>query len=567
MGPSIGLLTRSEVTDPTEGFQALRRTKRLSSAATWTKQTLSRRFAGSNSSHFCSSYKTKIETENLEFIEKAKKENDFKPVSLAELRKHIKNIKSKSAPGKDGILPVMLKHMPDEFCKHVLHLFNMSLKEGKVPDAWKESRITMLPKKPPASDPNNYRPISLLSCLGKLLERIVAQRISHFLHEHGITIKQQSGFRCARRTTDNLSFQLQKMKEAFSGKNKSGKNILTLLFDIQAAFDAVWHAGLVNKLFKIKVPGYLVLWIIDFLKDRKFDVKVGGSVSALTAIGTGVPQGSPASPILFSIFINDMPMRFSQDNGYTLLFADDLTAFFFFDKVTLANESITVRVTQYLEEIEQWLCKWRLLMAPSKCSYTVFSKKNSCRTRFGLKLFGGEIPYEKNPVSLGITFDECLNFEAHVSKLKDRCASRLNIVRILSHKSWKLEKKTLVSLYTTLIGSVLDYSSFICSALSTPLIKTIQAVQNAAVRAIFRIPAYNKVTEHHSTTEELRTVSNLQNVNERMSDLNRRYLLNAKATGNPLIAEAVLGYFEKFGEGVRPEIETFLCEHIDLFLK
>ncbi len=97
------------------------------------------------------------------------------------------------------------------------------------------------------------------------------------------------------------------MTEAFNGK--SGKNILTLLFDIQAAFDAVWHAGLVNKLFKIKVPAYLVLWIIDFLKDRKFDLNVSGSVSTLTAIDTCVPQGSPASPILFSIFINDMPMR------------------------------------------------------------------------------------------------------------------------------------------------------------------------------------------------------------------------------------------------------------------
>ncbi len=134
----------------------------------------------------------------------------------------------------------------------------------------------MLPKKPPASNPNNYRPISLLSCLSKLLERIVAQRIADFLQKNGILLRQQSGFRCARRKTDNLAFQTQMFQEAFSGRNTSGKNVLELLFDIQVAFDAVWHHGLIHKLLLIWVPGYLVLWFLDFLTGRMFDVKVGG---------------------------------------------------------------------------------------------------------------------------------------------------------------------------------------------------------------------------------------------------------------------------------------------------
>ena len=237
-----------------------------------------------------------------------------------------------------------------------------------------------------------------------------------------------------------MAFQTQMFQEAFSGRNTSGKNVLELLFDIQAAFDAVWHYGLIHKLLLIRVPGYLVLWFLDFLTGRIFDVKVGGYVTQLTAIGTGVPQGSPASPILFSVFINDMLMRFSRENGYTLLFADDLTAFFFFENVKLNNVSIVKRVTDYLKEIENWLCKWRLTMAPAKCSYTVFSHRKGCRNRFDLKLFDGLIPYDDKPVSLGITFDECLNFRPHVQKLKDKCASRFNIIRILSHKSWKLEK-------------------------------------------------------------------------------------------------------------------------------
>ena len=119
------------------------------------------------------------------------------------------------------------------------------------------------------------------------------------------------------------------------------------------------------------MPKYLILWLNGFLKDRWFEVKVGSYTSQLTPIITGVPQGSPLSPILFNVFINDLPMLNDRKNGYTMLYADDLTAFFFFNNLIIKDMTITYRVADYLRKLEWWLCKWRLKMNPNKRNYTV----------------------------------------------------------------------------------------------------------------------------------------------------------------------------------------------------
>ena len=168
-----------------------------------------------------------------------------------------------------------------------------------------------------------YNHASLLSCLGKLLERIVAQRLQKFLESNKKLAKHQSGFRTGRRTSDNLVFFSQKVSDAFN----RGKKILSLYFDIEAAFDAVWHDGLVHKMITMEVPTYITVWVHNYLLDRSFDVRVGDSISSKARIVTGVPQGSSISPILFSIFINDIPAPFENNKCYSLLFADDLNIF------------------------------------------------------------------------------------------------------------------------------------------------------------------------------------------------------------------------------------------------
>ncbi len=297
---------------------------------------------------------------------------------------------------------------------------------------------------------------------------------------------------------------------------------------------------------------------MHFLKERRFDVKVGDAVSEMSPICTGVPQGSSISPILFGIFINDIPLVTAPEEGYSLLFADDLTVSFIFNNIKIKDESVSNRAQTYLDCIQKWLSKWRLRMAPQKCNYTIFSKGNRCPNKdFGLYLSGERIPYEKNPVSLGITFDEGMNFKAHVQKLKANCSRRLNIVKILSHKSWQLSTKTLLSIYKTLIGSVTDYSAFISPRLSEAVTTSLQAIQNRAVRSIFHLPW----DEH---TVDLCDISKLPLVQVRMAELNRRYFRCAKIDNNPLISTLFREYRGSFAVGTELVVKTLLCDHSTL---
>jgi hypothetical protein len=137
--------------------------------------------------------------------------------------------------------------------------------------------MTMIPKKGSKSDPNNYRSIRLTSCIGKLIEKLIENRLSKYLKKNNILINEQSGFRKLRRTTDNLLFLTQKVKEQFNRKKK----VCTLFFDISKAFDKVWHAGLLYKLKLINTPQYLINWIRAFLTNRKFCVKINDKISTV----------------------------------------------------------------------------------------------------------------------------------------------------------------------------------------------------------------------------------------------------------------------------------------------
>ena len=511
------------------------------------------RFSNSSNQKFDNAFKTNVEIKVNEF--KQRIQTDFVSVTLDELKNAILKIKSKSSPGMDVIFNIMLKHLPESFLEHILRLCNLSLETGKLPKVWKESSITMIPKgQKLASDPANYRPISLISCLSKLIERIVARRLSFYLDSNHLLIKQQSGFRTGRRTCDNLIFIAQKVSEAFNRKKK----IMSLFFDIEAAFDSVWHDALVLKLLDLKVPCYIVRWVSDFLEGRTFVIKVGDTVSLPAPIAGGVPQGSSISPILFSVFINDIPVTYKENHSFSLLFADDLNTFFIYNSITADVQN---EIKQYLKSMEEWLSKWRMNMAPSKCQYTIFAKCNREKKVFDVKLFGEAIPYEANPTSLGVTFNPTLSFEAQVKKIKDKCNDRLNILKIISHKSWALSKDTLVAIYKSLIGSVIDYSAFMSSQLSDNLRKSVQAIQNIAMRIIFKQP-------FDASTDSLSALSGLPLVRDRMYELNRRYFEAARTVPNELIVDLMTSFknfkmsFKAKTKTLKGIDKTVLCDFV-----
>ena len=171
--------------------------------------------------------------------------------------------------------------------------FNESLLNHALPKPCKSSIISMIPKKGDKTNIKNYRPISSTSCIMKLFEKIIHKRITTFLTANNIIIKQQSGFRSHRQCNNNLIFICQKILESYGNRKKA----CCIFFDIQSAFDKVWHAGLIFKIIKMGLPTYIICWINEFLYQRNFRVKLNTYISNPYEITCGVPQGAVLSPL------------------------------------------------------------------------------------------------------------------------------------------------------------------------------------------------------------------------------------------------------------------------------
>jgi hypothetical protein len=487
-------------------------------------------FSDSNSSNFDNYHKCSIEYFVDNFNSNSHK-NPANYFSMEDLNQALNNLKIKSSPGPDKITNIQLKNLSEEFKKIVLKLFNLTIEKSLVPDSWKLSTVTMIPKKVKnSSNPKDYRPISLTSCLAKLCEKLILQKLNSFLEKNKIIIKQQSGFRKHRQTKDNIIVLIQKITESFNRKKK----VFGVFFDIAAAFDKVWHKGLIFKMINHKIPSEIVLWVQNFLTDRSFKVKINNLFSDSKSITAGVPQGAILSPILFSIFINDVPKIEKKNVGNSLLFADDLASFLIFRKV---NNKLRNSIKLYLLSIETWLCKWRLTMAPSKCNYIIFSKfnKNNAEGSLNPTLFNESIPETKSVTFLGIRFDKNLNFRDQLDYLIEVSTKRLNILKILANKNWKISTKILTKIYSLLIRSILDYSSCIFSCLSEENKKKLQTIQNNALRVILHKPKFTPISELHK-------ISNLETIKNRFNKLNCRYVFRNLAFKNELIQDMVNEY-------------------------
>jgi hypothetical protein len=268
-------------------------------------------------------------------------------------------------------------------------------------------------------------------------------------------------------------------------------------------------------------------------------------------IECGVPQGAVLSPVLFSIFINDLPSRSNKNVNQSLLFADDLCHLEIYNQHARAEENINL----LLAELDAWLSKWRLKMAPHKCTYIIFNNTNHHTPDLNILLGGERINRSSETTFLGIVLDEKLRFEQHVEKIKEACRSRINIIKILAHPSWKLDLHTLKQLYFSLVRSLFEYSSILAPVLTNTKFSEIQIVQNAALRAMLRLPRSTPIDILHNAAD-------ITLMADRLSLLASRYLVNSIINNNPLITRAY-DEFIMFGINRPRARPTPLDPHLD----
>ena len=416
---------------------------------------------------------------------------DEQLTDVAEVAALLKDIRGRGAPGEDGISNKILKALPPECLQPIVDLVNASIRLSHVPAKWKKAVVVMIPKKDkPLSDVNSYRPISLLSTTSKLCERVILARLDKW--QQPLISKLQCGFTKQRSTNDQILRILQTGQACINKNKKLG----LVLIDFEKAFDKVWHAGLLAKLHRLNIPGYLGCWLKSYLSERTFAVRVGETISSTKTIGAGVPQGSVLGPHLFNIFINDIIDAALEDSRLTrneppdsveslgmALYADDITLWKAAKDVGIIQE----RLQRALDDAHEWICHWRLRVNTKKTVYTII-ENSATKSKLKISYAGVPLDHEASPRFLGVNLDRRLNLNTQVNNIVAACKNHLNLLRRLAGKSWGLSTRLLIHTYQSLIRSRVDYCPFVSMQASPHIAKKLQTIQNKAYRIATRWP-------------------------------------------------------------------------------
>ena len=400
------------------------------------------------------------------------------PFTLSELRNAIQRMKSRGAPGPDRIPPTFLKHLGPKALRKLLELFNMSLRTSVTPQSWRNATIIPLLKtnKPP-SDLASFRPISLTSCVAKLMERMLSDRLYDLGERSGCFSELQAGFRKGRGVEDQILRVTQRITDGFHNREKS----LLVLLDFSKAYDTIWRQRLLLTLLKRGIPKDYVLWLANFLENRQARGKFNGSVSKSKIMTQGLPQGAVLAPVLFLFYINELALLLPK-NVLTAMYADDVSI------LASAKSTATAELLaqKAVDTVVDWSKDWKLNLNGNKSESAIFSMANADKSWVPNILISGSqvrcVPY---PRFLGVTLDCRLTFSKHIEELTSKVARKSNILRAVANSTWGWRKDGLRRVYLSHIHSVFNYAGSGWQPwISNTNIKALETAQNRCLRLI-----------------------------------------------------------------------------------
>ena len=295
----------------------------------------------------------------------------FSRISEIDILRICRQLRPKLSSGADFISTKLLKEIAPLIITPLHYLINLSLETGFVPKEFKIAKIVPIFKEGDCHDFNNYRPISLLSSFSKLMEKIVSRQLLQFLHINNILYKHQYGFRPGHNTSQPVLHLTEKIYSALN--QKPAAKTLVIFIDLKKAFDTVDHSILLSKMDHYGIRDTSNLWFKNYLDSREQFVTINGSESERKKIVCGVPQGSVLGPLLFLIFINDLP---NSTEFLTLLFADDTTF-----QITGGDiDQLFSMANSELEKSSVWFKANKLTLNVKKTKYMIFSDQNLTTT-------------------------------------------------------------------------------------------------------------------------------------------------------------------------------------------
>ena len=429
--------------------------------------------------------KEKADCLNTYFSNQSKVEGDNDPLPPVQLlNSQIENIQlqtedvkavlqhldTSKAVGPDLIHNKLLLAAGPIIIEPLTFLFNKSLTEGVFPDCWKIAHITPIYKlKGEKSDCSNYRPISLLSCIGKILEKCIQKYILQYLNVENIITPSQSGFRQG----DSTIYQLLNIYDDFSIALDNRTPTQAIFFDISKAFDRVWHRGLLHKLHGVGIRGQLLTWIHSYLENRKQAVVIKGEISNFLTVTAGVPQGSVLGPLFFLLYINDLNTNLESN---IKLFADDTSAYLSLDD-DIRREVI---LNSDLQKISTWAHLWKVKFSAPKTDLLNITRRIEPITNH-LNFNGTILQPSEIHKHLGIIFQNDCTWNSHINFLIAKCRP---LIACLKSFKYRLCRRSLEIMYKSFILPILDYADVVWDNCTQYQSDALEDLQLEAIRTI-----------------------------------------------------------------------------------
>ena len=430
---------------------------------------------------FFTSIATKLESalptpqnDPIDYLQGEFPNNMIKPrISYIDIFREIKTLKNKSCDINDFSAQI-IKDNAQNLAFPLAFIYNQSLDQSSFPNRLKAARVTPLYKKGAKTDMNNYRPISILNIFSKIFEKIMKWYLVRFMVENNILSPNQYGFQKGRSTQDAL---IAFSKKLYTELDKSN-SVLSIFIDFSKAFDTVPHDLLIKKMEFYGIRGALNDWFKDYLSNRSQKTSIDGYLSNTDSISLGVPQGSVLGPILFLLFINDLPNI--SKLFYTILFADDATLTLVgsnqYDLITLANAE--------LDKFYHWCISNRLSVNILKTTYIMFG--NSHVNNPPPLLMKSNYTYEiikrtTETKFLGIYYDQKLSFKAHINHLTQKLSRTCGLIYRVKDI---MPTYVLKNMYHAHVGSIINYCNIIWSNICPSNLKPLTLIMKRIIRNI-----------------------------------------------------------------------------------
>ena len=369
----------------------------------------------------------------------------------------------------------------------LLLLFSRSLSTGVFPTSWKNSKITPIHKKNSRSQIENYRPITNLDAIPKFFEKLIADKLS-FTFKHVIS-KAQHGFMANKSTTTNLVLFKNYIINAWN----RGNQVDAIYTDFSKAFDRVDHTLLLRKLKRLGIADPLLSWIRSYLTGRTQYVRINNNVSHSIRVTSGVPQGSHLGPLLFILFINDLPTVLNYSK--ILMFADDAKLF-----IEIASEEDHTHLQSDLDSLVTWCDDNRMDLNIGKCQTISFSRKLKI-THYPYAMSDEQLSRVQQIKDLGVLLDTKLTFEPHISHIVRKALRSWGFILRTGSKFSVVD--TFSTLYKALVRPHLEYASVVWTPFTKIAIKTIEKVQHKYLRtAMFKNDTPMARTSHNYDAAE-----------------------------------------------------------------